>query len=374
VQNTFTGLKVLGLVMLIGSTFLNRSHGVSQEAAQLSDLSPAQLGAAMIACIWAYNGWFAVSLIGGEVKEPQRNLPRALIAGTALVTCIYLLANIGYLRTLTVAEIAASDRVAASAAARTMGTIGSSFVAFTILVSTFGTTNGNIMTAPRLYFAQARDGLFFRAFGNIHPVFKTPYLAIVGQGIWASVLVLSGSYAQLVSFATFTFWIFYGMTVAGLAVSYVRVSRHSVHIRHSRRVGGRRRDSERTCDVRYRNTDRGFGRACLLLVAQTLHLRDPRRGAFRRKRRLRLGHIRGFTKRSQSIGSLFRCRGLLFQFHLLDPSFLEGGCLFLYTALLLKSGEFVESAVPGALDRGQVALQALKLFGLLYKDSCQAYR
>lgn len=218
VQNTFTILKVLGLVMLIGSTLVSGEHTVSQEREHLPSVTPSQLASAMIACIWAYNGWFAVSLIGGEIKEPQRNLPRALIIGTGFVTCVYLLANVGYLRTLTIAEIAGSERVAATAAARTMGSIGSSFVALTILVSTFGTTNGNMMTAPRLYFAQARDGLFFRSFGEVHPVFKTPHISILGQGIWASVLALTGSYTQLVSYAMFTFWIFYGMTVAGLLV------------------------------------------------------------------------------------------------------------------------------------------------------------
>jgi len=218
VQNTFTALKVLGLVLLICSMFISTGKGAPQEPGPVLQISAAQLGAAIIAAIWAYNGWFAVSLVAGEIKDPQRNLPRALIAGMIIVTAIYLLANIGYVRTLTISEIAASERVAANAAGRTMGSIGASFVALTILVSTLGTTNGNLMTAPRLYFAQARDGLFFQSFGNIHPVFKTPYIAILGQGIWASVLVLSGSYSQLVSFATFTFWIFYGMTVAGLMV------------------------------------------------------------------------------------------------------------------------------------------------------------
>jgi len=160
----------------------------------------------------------AQPLAVGEIKDPQRNLPRSIILGTAVVTLVYLLANIGYLRTLTIAEIAGTERVAATAAARTMGSIGSAFVALTILVSTFGTTNGNIMTAPRICFAQARDGLFFRRFGDIHPAFETPHISILGQGIWAAILALTGSYSQLVSYAMFTFWIFYGMTVAGLIV------------------------------------------------------------------------------------------------------------------------------------------------------------
>ena len=144
--------------------------------------------------MWAYNGWFAVSLIAGEVKDPQRNLPRALMIGTAFVIGVYFLANVGYLKSLTVPEIAGSTRVAATAAERVMGGIGSTFVALTILVSTFGTANANIMAAPRLYFAQARDGLFFRSFARIHPAFQTPHISILGQGIWAAILALTGSY------------------------------------------------------------------------------------------------------------------------------------------------------------------------------------
>jgi APA family basic amino acid/polyamine antiporter len=99
-----------------------------------------------------------------------------------------------------------------------MGHVGAVLVSLTILISMFGTTNGNIMTASRLYFAQARDGLFFERFGYVHPRFETPAVSILGQGIWASFLAASGSYEVLFSYATFTFWIFYGMTVAGVLI------------------------------------------------------------------------------------------------------------------------------------------------------------
>lgn len=218
VQNFFTAMKVIGLLTLIVSMFVSDGHGAQATGLSVGAVSAANFGSAIISCIWAYNGWFALSLVAGEVKEPERILPRALLAGTLIVIVVYVLANLGYLRTLTIAEIAGSERVAATAANRTLGGIGSAFVAFTILISTFGTTNGNLMTAPRLYFAQAQDGLFFRSFGGIHPAFQTPHISILGQGLWAAVLALTGSYTQLVSYATFTFWIFYGMTVAGLLV------------------------------------------------------------------------------------------------------------------------------------------------------------
>ena len=99
-----------------------------------------------------------------------------------------------------------------------MGRLGAVLVSLTILTSMFGTTNGNMMTAPRLYFAQARDGLFFEKFGLVHPRFETPYVSILGQGVWAAVLAASGSFEVLVSYSTFTFWIFYALTVAGVVV------------------------------------------------------------------------------------------------------------------------------------------------------------
>src|SRR5581483_6770594 len=209
VQNIFTAFKVLGLLVLIVSALASGWNFEGFRSAPGRDLSEARFGLGIIACLWAYNGWYAISFVAGEIKDPGRNLPRAIIFGTGLVIVIYVLANVAYLKTLTLPEIAAADRVAAAAAARTMGAAGAIFVSLTILISTFGTTNGNMMTAPRLYCAQARDGLFFRSFGRVHPRFETPYISIWGQGIWAAVLALSGSYVQLMAYATFTFWIFY---------------------------------------------------------------------------------------------------------------------------------------------------------------------
>jgi len=218
VLNIFTALKVLGLATLIIATLTMGKQDVFQTTVPSQPISVAGLASAMIACIWAYNGWFSVSLIAGEVKDPQRNLPRALMIGTTFVIGIYFLANVGYLKTLTLPEIAGSTRVGATAAERVLGGIGATFVAITILVSTFGTSNAIMMAAPRLYFAQSRDGLFFRSFASIHPAFQTPHISILGQGIWAAILALTGSYQQLIAYASFTFWIFYGMTVAGLIV------------------------------------------------------------------------------------------------------------------------------------------------------------
>jgi APA family basic amino acid/polyamine antiporter len=216
VQNLFTSLKVLGLAVLIGSAFLSPAHAASATAPAAFSLN--HFGVAMIAGLWAYNGWFAISLVAGEVRNPQRNLPLSLMLGVTAVIALYLLANLSYLRLLTIPEIATTERVASATAQLTMGHLGAVLVSLTILISMFGTINGNVMTASRLYFAQARDGLFFEKFGYVDPQFETPAVSILGQGIWSSLLALSGSYEVLFSYSTFTFWIFYAMTVAGVLI------------------------------------------------------------------------------------------------------------------------------------------------------------
>lgn len=222
VQNFFTGLKLLGLALLIGSTLTSPAHGVAQPDVSFGSLTAVQIGTALTPCIFAYNGWFAIGMLGGEVKNPDRNMPLGIIFGVTIAMTVFVLANVGYVRTMTLAEIAAAPRVAEAAAAKAMGAIGATIVAATIIVSTFGTTNGNVMTGPRVFFAQASDGLFFEPFARVHPRWQTPYIAIMGSATWAAILVLSGTYIQLIAYATFIFWVLYGMTVAGLIVLRVR--------------------------------------------------------------------------------------------------------------------------------------------------------
>jgi len=134
------------------------------------------------------------------------------------VILLYLLANVAYLRVLPLSQIAATKHVAATFAEQTMGPIGASIIALTIMLSSAGAANGAILTSPRIYFAQARDGLFFRKLAEIHPRFRTPSFSILVQGIWTSILALSGSYETLISYALFAMWLFHGMTVLGVLV------------------------------------------------------------------------------------------------------------------------------------------------------------
>ncbi len=157
-------------------------------------------------------------MVAGEIKRPERNLPLALSLGVGGIIVIYLSANLAYLHVLTVPEIAGAERVAAMMANRTMGEAGASVVSLVILVSIFGALNGGILAGPRVYFAMARDGLFFRKIAEVHPKYETPALAILVQGGWASVLAISGSYEKLFSYVIFSSWIFYGLAVGGVIV------------------------------------------------------------------------------------------------------------------------------------------------------------
>jgi APA family basic amino acid/polyamine antiporter len=216
VQRTFTSLKIAGLLVLIGAAFLSPHSAAQLPAATQSAFSLGSFGVAMAACLMAYNGWTYISFVAGEVTEPQRNLLRSLVAGMTVVAALYVLANVAYLKVLTVPEIAATERVGAALAERTMGEMGATVVSLTVLLSIVGAVNGCIMTAARIPFAQAQDGLFFRRFGRVHPRFQTPAFAIVIQGLWTWVLVLSGSYDTLFSYSIVAAWIFYTLSVAAV--------------------------------------------------------------------------------------------------------------------------------------------------------------
>ena len=219
VQKTFTLLKLSGIAILVASAFF-AARGASSAPSSIegAPFTFGKFGVAMIAGLWAYEGWYCISFVAGEVKRPQRNIPLALALGVAAIMAIYLSANLAYLKVLSLAEIAEAPRVAATVAERTLGPLGASFVSLTILLSITGSTNGTILTAARVYFAQARDGLFFSRVAEIHPRFETPGFSLVFQGVWASILALSGSYEKLFSYVIFAAWIFYGMTVAGVLI------------------------------------------------------------------------------------------------------------------------------------------------------------
>jgi APA family basic amino acid/polyamine antiporter len=208
---------VVALTILIGAALLS-GRTADPEAAAPAAGAAGHFSVAMAAILMAYNGWSYVSFVAGEVRDPERNLLRSLTMGMAGVMALYLSANLAYLKVLTIAQIAASERVGAEVASLTMGPWGGTFVALAVMMSITGAINGCTMTAARIPFAQARDGLFFGRFGEAHPRFQTPGLAIICGAIWTTILVVSGSYDTLYSYTILAAWIFYTMSVAAVMV------------------------------------------------------------------------------------------------------------------------------------------------------------
>ncbi len=216
VQRTFTYLKIGALLVLIGAAFLCPHTAPASSPSGAASVSLAHFGVAMAACLMAYNGWAYVSFVAGEVTDPQRNLLRSLAIGMGIVGALYVLVNVGYLKVLSVPQIAMTERVGADVAMQTMGSIGGRFVSATVLLSIVGAVNGCVLTAARLPFAQARDGLFFARFGEVHRRFKTPACGILWGGIWTGILILTGSYETLYSYSIVAAWIFYTLSVGAV--------------------------------------------------------------------------------------------------------------------------------------------------------------
>jgi APA family basic amino acid/polyamine antiporter len=217
IQRIFTSLKLGGLLLVILAAAM-APHVSVKPSMPLARFSYGGIGIAMTAVLMAYNGWSYVSFVAGEVRDPQRNLPRALALGMIAVITLYVGANIAYLNVMTVSDLAATERVGDTVAARTIGSMGGSLLSAVVLLSIVGAINGNILTGARIPFAQARDGLFFSIFGRVHRRFETPAAAIVVLGTWSGVLILTGSYETLFAYSILSAWIFYTLSVAAVGV------------------------------------------------------------------------------------------------------------------------------------------------------------
>ncbi|NUO64759.1 MAG: amino acid permease [Gemmatimonadaceae bacterium] len=221
VQNLTTIAKYTGLVVIVLVALaigLPATGGHFTPATPPGSFSIAPFGLALVGVLWAFDGWADLSFVAGEVKDPRRTLPRALIIGTLAVIVIYLLANVAYLSVMTVDEIAHSPLVAADVASRVIGPAGVLFVATTVMLSTFGTLNGSLLTAPRIFFAMADDGLFFRPVARVHPKFETPYVAIALTAALGIVFVLLRTFEQLADAFVTAIVPFYALGVASIFV------------------------------------------------------------------------------------------------------------------------------------------------------------
>ncbi len=221
VQNLTTLAKVGGLLFIVLLAFslgLPKTGGHYTPVAPPGSFSVAGFGLALVSVLWVYDGWADVSFVAGEVENPRKNLPRALIIGTSGIIVIYLLANLAYLAVLPVDEIRNSKLVAADVADKLMGPAGVAFVATVVMISTFGGLNGSMFTGPRILFAMADDDLLFKAMARVHPRYKTPYVSITVVAILAAVFVLLGTFEQLADAFVTAIVPFYALAVASVFV------------------------------------------------------------------------------------------------------------------------------------------------------------
>jgi amino acid transporter len=221
VQNITTLAKTGALVVIIVLAItigLPRTGGHFTPAVPAGSFTLARFGLALVSVLWVYDGWADVSFVGGEVKDPEKNLPRVLIYGTLIIIALYLLANVAYLAVLPVEEIRRSKLVAADVAQRLMGAVGVAFVSAAVMVSTFGTLNGSVMTGSRILFAMAADGLLFKPIAKVHRKFQTPGVAIALEAGLGVLFVLLGTFEQLADTFVTAIVPFYALAVASVFV------------------------------------------------------------------------------------------------------------------------------------------------------------
>jgi basic amino acid/polyamine antiporter, APA family len=222
-QNLLTVIKFGALVGICGVIFIfakgHASNFVSPSPKTFSGNLLSSFGVALIASLWAYKGWESSTYSAGETKNPQRNLPLGLFIGTGACVVIYLLAQLAYLYVLPASAIAQSDRIAADAMNLVVGPVGASIISFIILFSIMGAANQNFLCSPRVYYAMAKDGIFFKQLSAVHPKFLTPHVSIIAIGAWSMFLVLFlGTFENLFSYVIFGQWIFFGLTVAAVII------------------------------------------------------------------------------------------------------------------------------------------------------------
>ena len=219
-QNWTTLVKAGIVVLLSAVLFSLGHHGPEMFSSVRSSQHGVELlssfGIAMIAVLWAYEGWQFGTYSAGEVVEPQKNFPRAFLAGPLLLSGLYVIAILAYLVALGPAAATASDAIAATAVSAVLGGWARKIVAATILVSTFSSANSVVLTAPRVFYAMANDNLFFKKLAEVHPRFKTPAAAIIALGVWSAVLACAGDFAKLIGGVIFIGWIFYGLGAAAI--------------------------------------------------------------------------------------------------------------------------------------------------------------
>ncbi|CUT02323.1 APC family permease [Candidatus Chrysopegis kryptomonas] len=228
-QNFLTFIKFFALLSICVMIFAFGNGDVKNFYQPLPKFSSdfiSKFGLALIPALWAYKGWETATFSAGEVKNPSKNIYLGLFIGSLIVILIYITANLAYLYVIPASKMAGSDRIASDAMKIVMGESASSLIAFIILLSIAGAANGNMLTGPRVYFAMARDGVFFQKIAEVHKKFLTPHISILALGIWSSILSLTGTFEQLFTYVIFGEWLFFTL-VAG-AVFVLRVKKPDI--------------------------------------------------------------------------------------------------------------------------------------------------
>ena len=224
VMNFLTSIKFIALIGVCVVVFIFAKGSTGNFLSSSSGVQPAgggvlgSFGVALVAALWAYKGWETSTYSAGEIKNPKKQLPLGLFIGSASVIFLYILANLAYLYVFPAAQMAQSDRIAADVMQAAVGPVGASIIALIILTSITGTCNGHLMTSPRAFYAMAKDGLFFKSVAKIHPKYLTPHVAIIVMAVWGCILSTSGTFEQLFTYVIFGYWIFMGLTVAGVII------------------------------------------------------------------------------------------------------------------------------------------------------------
>jgi basic amino acid/polyamine antiporter, APA family len=222
-----TWAKFGALALLVLASFtLGASHGASAAhltAPSAGTLAVGSIGLALVSVLWAYDGWADLSFASGEVKDPARNLPRAIILGTLALIAIYVLTNLAYLYVLPIEAVARSPLVAADTMMALFGRAGVVLVSVFVMISSFSSLNGSMLASPRVFFAMADDGLLFKAMAKVHPRYQTPYVAIILAAALGVAFVMSRSFERLTDTFVLAIWPFYALGVA--AIYRLRASR-----------------------------------------------------------------------------------------------------------------------------------------------------
>ena len=234
-QNVTPIIKVLAIVAIAGVLlwFGNRGHFHSMSAESTIPFSSrlSGIGIAIVSVLWAYEGWQYATFAAGEVVNPQRDFPIAFLVGIFVLTGIYVFANLGYVAALGPVGVANSNLVASTAMAVVVSPAAAKAITLVILISIFSAANSIALTAPRVYYAMANDGVFFRRLAEVHPRFGTPAFAVGATAFWAAVLAASGTFEQLLTYVVFVGWMFYALAAASIFVYRKRETGDSARYR-----------------------------------------------------------------------------------------------------------------------------------------------